>query len=324
MSQPSVPTGSLTTACEKSGKMYELLGQKNPKTGKKIIVQTLPNPGTLYAELIRRCGQCLGCRMARSMELGLRLEHESQFHDQSWFITLTYADENLPEANSLKANHMSIFIKALRQDTRQKIRFFGAGEYAPDTLRPHYHLIIFGLDLPDRIYAGTSDAGNVFFRSETISKAWRHRGRIQVDSVSPATMQYVTKYHIDKINGEQAEKHYSRPVIDELTGEYKTVQVEQESARMSRNPGMGRKWIEKYYEDIFRHGFIGRAGGARTPIPTYYERWCEKQHPELYLKHRQDHAQQRNLEDDLENRFNAKMLNRKARRAIYMPGRNND
>ena len=56
------------------------------------------------------CRQCLGCRLERSSEYGIRTEHELRYHDESCFITLTYSPEHLPSTGSLVHYDYQTFI----------------------------------------------------------------------------------------------------------------------------------------------------------------------------------------------------------------------
>jgi len=238
------------------------------------------------------------------MDLALRLEHEAHFHQDSWFVTLTYDEENVPPGDGLVADHMSGFIKSYRdQNKKQKIRFFGVGEYGGSLGRPHYHMILFGPELQDRekIYTKPSKqfyssefiqmfgnpTGYQYYKSETLEKAWK-QGIVEATSVSEATMQYVAKFHIEKVTGEKAEEHYTS-----ITADGQLITVEPETARMSRNPGLGREWIEKYWEDVYPKGYLTTKGGIKHAPPKYYDRWLEQHHPEIYadLKDRREKEQ---------------------------------
>lgn len=263
------------------------------ETGKKITTQILPPPGTEFQEILRTCGQCTGCRVKRRMDLATRLTHEAEFHEHSWFVTTTYADEHLPYGGSLYHNHISEFIRALRDKLRpQKIRFFGVGEYGGKMNRPHYHFIIFGPDFPDKKVSYTAPStfkhsdqfvrmfgpsGAKYYESEFLSNVWK-KGLVQLTSTSSATMEYVAKFHIDKVTGDRAESYYSKTV--EETGEI--ISLESEQARMSRRPGLGHAWIEKYWTDVYPHGYMIAKNGSLFAPPAYYDKWLEKHHPELY------------------------------------------
>ena len=52
---------------------------------------------------------------------------------------------------------------------------------------------------------------------------------------------------------------------------------------MSRNPGIGAKWLEEFYEDPYNTGYCVHEK-RKLKIPPYYDKWLEKNHPELFEK----------------------------------------
>lgn len=296
----------MKTTCEKPTLMYQLVGQTS-SSGKSVIVHQRPAENVAFTTIPRNCGQCTGCRVSRRMALAKRLHDESSFFEESWFVTLTYDDSSLPFAGSLVADHVSAFIKRLRDRIKpNKIRFFSIGEYGSTCSlheiencpacgglqRPHYHLILFGLPLPDRQLTytrpskqGMSAAFNAYFgtdselryyRSPFLDDVWG-KGGVNVTAVSASTMQYVAKYHVEKVTGDKAVDAYSRLIPE--TGE--TVPVEVPRSRMSTHPGLGFKWIEKYWRDIYPDGSCVKNGVEFAP-PKYYDKWIEKHHPEVW------------------------------------------
>ena len=105
--------------------------------------------------LLVPCGKCTYCRIARRREWTLRILHELQYWNDACFITLTYADENLPiqpvrpvhfpVSASLSKGDFQKFFKRLRKRLDRKLRYYGCGEYGEQTGRPHYHGIVFGV-----------------------------------------------------------------------------------------------------------------------------------------------------------------------------------
>lgn len=61
------------------------------------------------------CGQCVGCRLERSRQWAVRCTHEKQFHEEAAFLTLTYSDDDLPDAGSLLHYDVQCFMKKLRR-----------------------------------------------------------------------------------------------------------------------------------------------------------------------------------------------------------------
>ena len=287
----------MKTTCAKPTTVYHILG-KTTASGKKLIVNGSTPKSVKYKLLLRDCGQCKGCKLRRRMDLALRLEHESKYHDYAWFVTATYSDEHLPYGGSLHAEHQSRFIKTLREKFKRAgidtpLRFFSIGEYGDDYNRPHYHFIIFGPDFPDKKVKYTTNeskfysnelesllgtqSGTKYYNSDFLTQAWG-KGHIQLTGVSSATMQYVAKYHVEKITGERAEEHYSRFI----EGRDEPFIVESETSRMSTHPGLGKKWIEQYWRDVYPDGYLTLIDGQKCAPPKYYDKWLEKHHPKMY------------------------------------------
>ena len=106
------------------------------------------------------CRTCLGCRIDYSREWANRMCLEMLCSGQACFITLTYNNSSLPLTKdlipTLCKRDWQLFMKRLRKAfPDRKLRFYMCGEYGSHTLRPHYHAIIFGLDIfafPDLKY----------------------------------------------------------------------------------------------------------------------------------------------------------------------------
>ena len=112
-----------------------------------ITIQVRPD-GKALQNLEVPCGKCIGCRIAKRKEWSLRMLHELTYHPQSSFVTLTYDDYHLPPCCSLKKRHLQLFLKRLRKNLgERRIKYFACGEYGGQTMRPHYHAILFGSGL---------------------------------------------------------------------------------------------------------------------------------------------------------------------------------
>ena len=90
------------------------------------------------------CGKCLACRLNHAKEWAVRCMLESLYHDENYFVTLTYDDEHLPVDGKLHKKHYQDFLKRLRASSGC-FRYFGCGEYGSLNKRPHYHFVLFGI-----------------------------------------------------------------------------------------------------------------------------------------------------------------------------------
>lgn len=203
------------------------------------------------------CGQCMACRLNKSRDWATRCVLEAKTHEQNCFITLTYDEEHLPNDGSLQKMDFTNFIKRLRKNTGCKIRYYACGEYGSLYHRPHFHACLFGYR-PDDLVLYSTRCGCNLYLSETISKAWQNRGYVTVGDVTFESAAYVARYVTKKITGAQADDYYNG-----RTPEY-TV--------MSRRPGIGAGFFEKYSEDIYGKDFIVIRDNIKCKPPAYFDR----------------------------------------------------
>ena len=72
------------------------------------------------------CGQCQECRLQKARDWAMRCNHEAAMHQDNCFVTLTYDDVNLPKYGSLEPDHLSTFMKDLREWYRYRLNKFGS------------------------------------------------------------------------------------------------------------------------------------------------------------------------------------------------------
>lgn len=192
-------------------------------------------------------------------------------HDVSSFNTLTYSDFDLPSNYSVSIRPLQLFMKRVRKRFGPT-RFFLCAEYGEQTLRPHYHVILFGQDFrEDRKLWRRGNNGDLNYRSETLEKLWPF-GFAETASLTRESAGYTARYMVKKIYGDKAKEHYLR--THPLTGQLN--QVEPEFIRMSTKPGLGATWYEKYKSDCFPSDFLINRDGIKQPIPRYYVRIYER------------------------------------------------
>ena len=247
------------------------------------------------------CGQCIGCRLDYSRQWADRCLMELQYHKSSYFVTLTYDDLHVPvtyysknedgeaiPAYSLKKRDLQLFFKRLRANTGQQIRMFSCGEYGSESARPHYHCIIFGLELDDLVPYKRSHEGFQYFNSETVQAAWRgfaydsfgHKvdgtygdlGYAVVANVSWETCAYVARY-VTKKAGSFAKEFYDAH------------NLEYEFTLMSRRPGIARQFYEDHHDDFYidrlDHLSISTPdGGRQLRPPRYFDSLFDLEDPE--------------------------------------------
>ena len=208
--------------------------------------------------------------------------HEASLHSSNLFLTLTYNNSNLPSNRSLNLTHFQLFMKRLRKIKGPKIRFYHCGEYGPQTLRPHYHAIMFNLSFDDLTLYSANNGKNPIYTSLELDEIWSY-GECKIGEVNVSTARYVAGYIQKKVTGNRAESHYQRHSIDKQTGEIlSTWTVAPEYSTMSRRPGIGIGWFKKFHTDCYPSDFVTHKG-AKHPIPRAYDREMEKQYKEEIL-----------------------------------------
>ena len=232
--------------------------ERSEKTGKHLIAFSSTKALVQGHFLLLPCGQCIGCRADRSQSWGIRCTHEAQMHDASCFFTLTYDDENVPADYSVKLSDWQKFIRRTRKRIGLKgLRFAGGGEYGELGLRPHYHGLFFNYDFPDKRYLQKRN-GNVVYSSELLRELWPY-GSSELGEVTHASAAYVARYSLKKVTGKRADDHYWR--VSPVDGE--AHRVSPEFFTMSRRPGIGTAWFEKFGKDAFSSSVV-----VSSPFPN--------------------------------------------------------
>lgn len=234
------------------------------------------------------CGQCLGCRLDYSRQWANRCMLELQYHESSFFVTLTYDDFHVPrswytdpstgeafQSLTLQKRDFQLFMKRLRKRfSDQRIRFFMCGEYGGQTMRPHYHAIIFGLKLDDLVEYKKSPQGFSYYNSPSLQACWsdqegRPIGYAVVADVSWESCAYTARYILKKQKGDEA--HF-----------YTDFNIQPEFTLMSRKPGIARQYFDDH-PDIYDYDFINlktEKKGLKFKPPRYYDNLFDIENPE--------------------------------------------
>lgn len=239
----------------------------NKETGKRSLTANYGNawrpvgklPETIYVP----CGQCVGCRLEYSRQWAMRCVHEFETAGRvGSFLTLTYNPENLPSDGLVHKDTFQKFMKRLRKKFGNGLRFFACGEYGHQYKRPHYHAIIFGLRFPDLIIH-TVRNGFQYYRSPMLEKIWPY-GFSLIGSVTFESCAYVARYVMKKQTGNDIDDSLQPFVL------------------MSRMPGLGHDWYEKYKSQIYPNDFIVVRDDITCKPPQYYDSLLEKDNSALY------------------------------------------
>lgn len=251
---------------------------RNP-TGKRSIVFKV-SEALSYDEkdLVQLpCGQCTYCRLEHSRGWAVRATHEASLYDQNCFLTLTYSDDHLPAHANLDYLAPVLFMKRLREEFGNGIRSFGCAEYGDKLKRPHYHICLFNFDFNDKqLWKAEND--NKLYVSETLKRLWP-LGHSTIGALTFESAAYVARYVTKKITGKKGLEHYQE--IDPKWGEIIQKNPER-SISVSRMPGLGRPWYEKYSDFVLNHDYVISRGQKIRP-PKYYDRLSEKLFPEKFV-----------------------------------------
>lgn len=247
------------------------------------------------------CGRCIGCRLEHSRQWANRLMLESQSYHMSddlsvndvWFVTLTYDNEHLPinffaepstglaiQNSTLVKRDCQLFLKRLRKAVEpDRIRFYLCGEYGGQTERPHYHVILYGLRLPedDLCVYKRSPRGDVYYNSKLLSRVWPF-GYVVVGRVTWETCAYTSRYVTKKLTG--AESDY-----------YRAFNLLPPFSLMSRRPGIARNYYDSHSDSDLGHlsmdAQIVVAPGKFSSIPRYFESIIEREDPSYFEQHKE-------------------------------------
>lgn len=146
------------------------------------------------------CGKCVACRMRRAMQWGFRLEQEWKVASNAFFVTITYAPENLPQNYQLAKDDYLKFVKDVSMAIRRycdlkgikfNFRYLGIGEYGFEKGRPHYHFIWF--NVPNFFFDMVGSKWKIL-AEQFIERRFWPKGFVDLDSLSYKRIMYVSKY----------------------------------------------------------------------------------------------------------------------------------
>jgi hypothetical protein len=202
----------------------------------------------------------------RSREWANRCVDEAKLWSRNVFVTLTYDDDHLPADGKVNREHIRQFIHNLRRRKEFRgttIRFFGCGEYGSQNLRPHYHLILFNCDFPDKYIWKKNRRSQALYRSHICESLWA-KGFCSIGEVNFTTAQYTARYCLKKRSSPMDYEKY-KPILF-----------------CSVRPAIGSKFFEEHQEEIVQHGFIVyktfEGEYRRSPIPRYYRNSVRNQY----------------------------------------------
>lgn len=253
------------------------------------------------------CKHCLLCMRAYRRNWSYRLMCESKMCQESMYITLTVAPEHLEKVfpgGSLSHVPFQKFMKRLRMKLsrgydykyvppftshllsdklprimqvrhyqRSQIRFYMCGEYGEESMRPHYHVCVFGARFPDCFFQKKVN-GNAYFSSPTLSELWPYGFPIFSD-VTASSAAYVAGY-VDK-------------KLERSQDDFKALGLMPEYVRMSN--GLGIDFLDMYSDQIYQFRSDGEyfrdaafIGDVPVSVPKYFDEKMQLRDPVKFGK----------------------------------------
>lgn len=213
------------------------------------------------------CGKCLGCRIMNAMQWQFRAECELTKYPVSAFVTLTVNEDSMEKVfpgRELQHRPFQLFMKRFRK-AFGSYRYMMCGEYGTNSLRPHYHVILFGW-FPNDVQLWSWNDVYANYISDSLGRLWRDPvdsssyGFHTVAYANPATIRYLVGYVLKKCDSD----------CGSLRSPY---------LRVSTRPAIGLDWYNRYKKEIFCHGndltfpnsvVYSLSSGQRQALPRYF------------------------------------------------------
>lgn len=215
------------------------------------------------------CHKCQGCRIDRISVWERRCSYE-MIQGRNAFVTLTYDNYHL------KWNKGSVYpticdddfvkfkdnlryrirlLKELPPMCRRDYKICACSEYGEERERPHFHLLVFGLDF--------KEFASVF------EDSWR-QGICDVGPIRRGGVRYVLDYINTQTFGESKHINFTDHGRD--------------FPKMYFSRGLGKGWFLSQYDNLQKYG-MAKIGSRFVPIDTYWKNKLLKFNYETLDKH---------------------------------------
>jgi hypothetical protein len=233
-----------------------------------------------------RCRKCLSCQITKRQEWAMRCTLELDNWEEASFLTLTFSNDNVPK-HGVNVSDIQKFMKYLRKEIYpKKVKYMACGEYGTGKgsrkwfEHPHYHIILFGYDFPDKeIHSLSKKSNEPLYTSKLLDKCWKNQGMAMIGEVTHASASYVAGYIHKKFNNtcEKELEHYG--VLDDGVVRGKEFNCS--------SKGLGQSYYDKYKAQLHNHDYIIYQG-KKYGLPEYYNYLIKKEDKEKYdeLKYR--------------------------------------
>lgn len=246
---------------------------------KSISLKQLPGRDS---NLQLPCQKCPDCKLRKAKEWALRCWHESQMHDESCFVTLTYADPYLPAYEDLDHRDFQLFMKRFRAKTGLKVKFFMCAEYGDTTHRPHFHVILFGYWPPDAEYHRT-EKGHKYYKSKILDDVWQ-KGFTDTTDASYGNAGYLARYSLKKQLPKEATQDRYIYVDHNGNTQHRKLEYVRMSTGREKWDGIGASWFREYAAQTVLNDYVLDPNGYKNPVPRYYLQILKHDDPNWFDK----------------------------------------
>lgn len=200
------------------------------------------------------CGGCIACRADKQKLWTERIRTESQ-GKRCTFLTLTYDEKHVPYGadgitQTLKKKQLTNWLDNIKHQLKNiklpagntaKFKYLAVGEYGGIFQRPHYHILIIGLDFHEM--------------DRKFQELWKN-GITKALPITDGRINYVTKYMMKSQNGALAEEQYDKKGI--------------ERPFLLAAQKLGTEYMLKHKDEINKTGYI-KSGTRKIQIPSYFK-----------------------------------------------------
>lgn len=218
------------------------------------------------------CGKCPNCLSRNRSGFNLRLSTELKNSVATYFVTLTYSNENLPlkptKDGSIEPafnkRHLQLYLKFLR-NKGLKFKYFAVAEYGERLHRPHYHFLLFCKEHTDSI--------------ADLLNEWKY-GNIHIAHANVAALHYCTKDML-KIFDKNSQT-YENDLPDLPGNQFKPFKL------ISKGLGIDYVTIyQKWHKSDLNRSYAVLEGGKKVHLPRYLKNKIYNEDERFIQKHRQ-------------------------------------
>lgn len=279
------------------------------QTGSENEVRYYPDiiTGEIPRLVTLDCGKCFACRRKKAFNHSFRLMMEAKYYQDHYgtetvnFITFTYDELLLPSIDlapdvicnvTENEKEKERFIRALKRKLKyngytdeqiRNIKYYWINEYGEKNLRPHYHCMLFGVNLfqpfekknPkfDMYNMEYNENNNPQYFSRMLDSIWA-KGRVTFAPFTASLANYICKYITktedafqrlkNRYYGILANKGYLQKDINNMLD-----LIDKPHSFKSNN--LGKRYLLEHKDEIVKNGKIYLYGSKYNLIGYVFE-----------------------------------------------------